>query len=211
MIDLQKLLGNEVKFYDLFEASAAQGCDSVRALREFLAQPAATRTLEAFAVSRRRDKSITAEINAALCASPVTALEREDIQDLSNSIYKIPKTIEKVAERLLLAPQHLDAVDLSPQVTMVEKTTALLLQMVQEMRKPASHTAARVKELNERLQAIEGEADKSVLEVLREIYNTPQEPGRAIFLKDIFELLEKVTDRCRDAGNVVSRIVLKGS
>ena len=211
MIDLQKLLGKEEKFFDLFEASAAQGCDSVRALREFLAQPSATRTLEAFAVSRRLDKTITAEINAALCASPVTALEREDIQDLANSIYKIPKTIEKIAERILLAPQHLASVDLSPQVTMVEKTTAILLQMVKEMRKTTTTTRLRVKQLNDHLQTIEGEADKSVLEMLREIYNTPQDAGRVIFLKDIFELLEKGTDRCRDAGNVVSRIVLKGS
>ena len=211
MIDLQKLLGKEEKFFDLFEASAAQGCDSVRALREFLAQPSATRTLEAFAVSRRLDKTITAEINAALCASPVTALEREDIQDLANSIYKIPKTIEKIAERILLAPQHLASVDLSPQVTMVEKTTAILLEMVKEMRKTTTTTRLRVKQLNDHLQTIEGEADKSVLEMLREIYNTPQDAGRVIFLKDIFELLEKGTDRCRDAGNVVSRIVLKGS
>jgi uncharacterized protein Yka (UPF0111/DUF47 family) len=28
-------------------------------------------------------------------------------------------------------------------------------------------------------------------------------------LKDLYELLEKVIDRCRDAGNVVTHIVLK--
>ena len=83
--------------------------------------------------------------------------------------------------------------------------------MVKEMRKTTTTTQLRVKQLNDHLQTIEGEADKSVLEMLREIYNTPQDAGRVIFLKDIFELLEKGTDRCRDAGNVVSRIVLKGS
>ena len=30
-------------------------------------------------------------------------------------------------------------------------------------------------------------------------------------LKDLYELMEKVYDRCRDAGNVVSTIVLKYS
>jgi uncharacterized protein len=32
-----------------------------------------------------------------------------------------------------------------------------------------------------------------------------------IMLKDLYELLEKVVDRCRDAGNVISNIHLKNS
>ena len=34
---------------------------------------------------------------------------------------------------------------------------------------------------------------------------------QAMFLKDLFELLEKVTDRCRDAGNTIMAIVLKST
>jgi len=30
-------------------------------------------------------------------------------------------------------------------------------------------------------------------------------------LKDIYELMEKVIDRCHDAGNIVMHIVLKNS
>ena len=32
-----------------------------------------------------------------------------------------------------------------------------------------------------------------------------------LLLKDLFELLEKAIDRCRDAGNVTYEIVLKNS
>ncbi|MFN9284693.1 MAG: pit accessory protein, partial [Planctomyces sp.] len=34
---------------------------------------------------------------------------------------------------------------------------------------------------------------------------------KTVLLKDLFDLLEKVIDRCRDAGNVVTHIVLKNS
>jgi uncharacterized protein len=34
---------------------------------------------------------------------------------------------------------------------------------------------------------------------------------QAMMLKDLYELMEKVVDRCRDAGNVVASIVLKHS
>jgi uncharacterized protein Yka (UPF0111/DUF47 family) len=32
-----------------------------------------------------------------------------------------------------------------------------------------------------------------------------------LVLRDLYDLLEKIVDRCRDAGNVVTHIVLKNS
>ena len=58
---------------------------------------------------------------------------------------------------------------------------------------------------------MEGEADKLVLDLMRGLYSSQIEAVRLVFLKDLFELLEKVTDRCRDAGNVMTQIVLKNS
>ncbi|MBK7999873.1 MAG: DUF47 family protein [Verrucomicrobia bacterium] len=209
MVPLQKLLGKEDRFFDLFEASAEQACHSVQALKKFLQHVGPDASLEDFIASRRKDKAITAEINEALCTSYVTAMEPEDIEALSSCIYKVPKTCEKIAERILLAPQHLNGVDLTPQVVMLEKATDILLQMVKDLRKGSPR--ARLASLNQQMQTVEGEADKTTNQLLRGLYNATENPGRVLFLKDIYELLEKVTDRCRDAGNVILQIVLKGS
>jgi len=209
MVSLQKLLGKEDKFFDLFEASAEEACQSVRALRKFLQNLGPDASLDDFATSRRKDKAITSQINETLCTSVVTSLEPEDIERLSNCIYKIPKTCEKIAERILLAPQHLQGVDLSPQMAMLGQATDILLQMVKELRKGLTKT--RVTELNQQMQAVEGEADDTTNELMRGLYNATDNSGRVLFLKDIYELLEKVTDRCRDAGNVIFQIVLKGA
>jgi len=209
MVPLQKLLGKEDRFFDLFEASAEEACQSVRALRKFLQTPVPDASLDDFAASRRKDKAITLQINETLCASVVTSLEPEDIERLSNCIYKIPKTCEKIAERILLAPQHLQGVDLSPQMVMLGKATDILRQMVKELRKGLTKT--RVTELNQQMQVVEGEADDTTNELMRGLYNATDNSGRVLFLKDIYELLEKVTDRCRDAGNVIFQIVLKGA
>ncbi len=80
--------------------------------------------------------------------------------------------------------------------------------MVTDLRQGISKT--RANELNQAMQAVEGEADKITNELLGGLYNSTENPGRVLFLKDIYELLEKVTDRCRDAGNVIVQIVLKG-
>jgi len=209
MVPLQKLLGKEDRFFELFEATAGQVCESVQALRAFFEKPGPSGSLDEFANIRRKNKSITAQINELLCTGFVTALEVEDIEALSNSIYKVPKTCEKIAERVQLAPQHLEGIDLSRQIALLEQATSILADMIRELRKGL--TRARVTALNEKLQAVEGEADKTINELLRGIYNATDTPGRVLYLKDIYELLEKVTDRCRDAGNIVLRIVLKGA
>jgi uncharacterized protein Yka (UPF0111/DUF47 family) len=65
------------------------------------------------------------------------------------------------------------------------------------------------REMNTRLQTIEGDADKLELELLRDLYHGDHSAKHVIFLRDLYELLEKVIDRCRDTGNVILQIVLK--
>jgi len=209
MFSLQRLLGKEDKFFDLLEASAQEGCASVQALKKLVSNPTQANVLDDFALSRRKDKAITAEISEALCTTFVTALEREDIEALSIALYKIPKTIEKIGERIEIAQQHLKGIDISRQLDMLEKATEAVLTMLKELRHGVK--LERMKDINERLQHVEGQADKLVLELLKELYSGKVSDVQVVFLKDLYELLEKVTDRCRDAGNVITQIVLKNS
>lgn len=109
----------------------------------------------------------------------------------------------------MIAPQLVEGVVLVRQVASLGKATDTLLKMIQELR-GGTHLEC-IKECNDKLQAIEGEADKTINELLRDLYNGAHAPLKVIFLKDLYELLEKVVDRCRDAGNVINHIVLKNS
>lgn len=209
MFSLQKLLGKEDKFFDLLEASAAEAQSCVRILAKHLQSPDHLTNLDEFIASRRKDKAITAQISEALCTTFVTALEREDIEALSNALYKIPKTVEKIAERIMLGPQHLKGVSFGAQLALLEKATETVLLMLKELRKGVH--LGRIKSYNDQLQAIEGDADKQLLDLLRNLYSSSDDAIRVVFLKDLFELLEKVADRCRDAGNVITHVVLKNS
>jgi uncharacterized protein len=209
MFSLQRLLGKEDKFFDLLEASAKEAQKSAHALLKFLENPREAKTLDEFIVSRRAEKRIADQISEALCTTFVTALEREDIEALSLALYKIPKTVEKIAERILIAPHLVEGVTLGRQVVNLGKAADTLLLMIQELR-DGTHLE-RVKDHNDKLQAIEGEADTVMNELLRDLYNGKHPDMKVIFLKDLYELLEKVVDRCRDAGNVIGQIVLKNS
>lgn len=209
MISLQKFFGKTDIFYDLLEASAQEARHSVQALATLIAQPLASQSLDELVLTRRKDKKITEEINEQLCRTFVTDLEREDIEALSNALYKIPKTVEKIAERVVITGGRVQDVDFSLQIKMMEEATDTVVIIVQELRKKLH--LERVKDLNAKLQHIEGAADKLMLDLLRDLYAGQRDPIQTIMLKDIYELMEKVYDRCRDAGNVVSQIVLKYS
>jgi len=208
MFSLQRMLGKEDKFFDLLEASGGEARNSIQALKTFLQNPQQG-PLDQFIQIRRRGKAITNQISDALCSTFVTALEREDIEALSNALYKIPKTVEKIAERVQLGPHLLAGTDFSQPVTMLENAAEIVVVMIQELRKGVR--LEQVKALNEKLQSIEGEMDKLLLERLRWLYSTRLEPVTVVFMKDVFEMIERVADRCRDAGNVVTQIVLKNS
>ena len=59
------------------------------------------------------------------------------------------------------------------------------------------------------LQGIEGDADKLELERLRDLFKGDHSAKQIIFLHDLYGLLEKVIDRCRDAGNIIVQVALK--
>jgi hypothetical protein len=47
--------------------------------------------------------------------------------------------------------------------------------------------------------------------LLHELYHGDYDARAVVFWKDLFELLEKGIDRCRDAGSVVFHVALKYS
>ena len=208
MFSLQKIFGKDDKFFELLQASAEEGLHSVNALKRILTNPSVTPTLDEFIASRRKDKMITQEISELLVKTFVTALEREDIEALSNVLYKVPKTIEKFAERYILCAPRLRGVNFEKQLVMLEEAIQTVVAMLKELKQ---NDLAAISAQNTKLQRLEGDADKLMLEEFRELYSGKHDPLTAMALKDLYELMEKVFDRCRDAGNVVSNVVLKHS
>ncbi len=209
MFSLQRLFGKEDKFFSLLDASIQEACGSVQALARFTQHPEQTRTLDDFMASKRKERAITFEITDALCTTFVTALDREDIEALSSALYRIPKTIHRIAENIIMAPNLMTGVDLSRHVSLMERGTETVVGMLRELRKGAR--LEQIRDFNDRLHVIENEADRYELDLYRDLYTNQKDVIRLVFLKDLFELLDQVVDRCRDSGKVILHIALKNS
>jgi uncharacterized protein Yka (UPF0111/DUF47 family) len=212
MSALDRLFGRDTKFYDLLESGAAAAQASATELVRLLPrldEVASPDLLSDLGQCRRKHKRVGLDTTEALCKTFVTPLEREDIEALSSALYKISKNIEKIGERLTLRPPGVTPSTLARQVAMLEKAAGLVVVMVGQLRHK-SH-GETIKDSYEQLQAIEGEADNVMNELLRELYHGSGDPRVVVFLKDLYELLEKGIDRCRDAGYVVFHVALKYS
>jgi uncharacterized protein Yka (UPF0111/DUF47 family) len=209
MFSLQTIFGKGDKFYGLLEASADAARQSAKALISLLKQKTPNPSLDEFRVARRREKQLVGEISAELVNTFVTALEREDIEALSAALYRIPKTVEKFAQRYAMFAGQLMDVDYASRAVMLEKACEVVSEMVGQLRR--GMVLETMKEMNERMQAIEAEADRLLLDLYHDLYSNERNATSLLLRKDLFELLEKAIDRCRDAGNVIYTIALKNS
>lgn len=208
MFSLQTIFGKGNQFFGLLEQAAIAASDSTKALHRMLLDTQHPPALDAFRLARERERAIADQINEELVNSFVTALDREDIEALNSALVRIPKQVERFAERYALATELLDGIDFAPRAAMLEQAAEVVMEMVHQLRRMKIE---EMKGLNDRLRSIESEADRLMLELYREIYTGRFDSQQMFLIKEFFEILEKAIDRCREAGLVAYQIVLKNS
>jgi hypothetical protein len=209
MFSIQQLFSKGDRFQELLESATRESHESVRLAIELLKSPSNTQNRDDLILTRRKEKKISDQISTELVNTFITGLEREDIEALARALFRIPKAAERLADRLVLAGPHLNGIDFTRQADMMSKATDAIQRMVCQLRDMKD--LEKIKTFNDRLQLVEIEADRYMMDLLRDLYDGKYPPNRSMVLKDVYELIEKVVDRCHDAGNVVMYIVLKNS
>ena len=208
MFSLQTIFGSGQQFYALLDDSAQAAYDSTKALHSMMKTPDRQPALDAFKLARLRERAASDKIGKALVDSFITPIEREDIEALGSALYKIPKQVEKFADRYSLATKHLESIDFAPRAAMLEQAASVVVEMVHDLK---NMNIDRMTVLSDRLRSLENEADRLMLELYRDIYSGRLDNLQMFLLKEFFEILEKAIDRCREAGVVAYQIVLKNS
>ncbi len=209
MISLAKLFGKSDRFFELLASSAKSAHQSIEALARLLQESKGNLCLSELAAARRNEKKNAETISEDLVKVFVTTLDREDIEALSKALYRIPKTVEKFGERYEIMHHLVEPGDFAPQMAIAQEAALVVVRMVDMLAK--NPKLEDIKAENDKMQELEGRADQLVLGYLKEIYSGSLDPIKAMALRDLYDLLEKVIDRCRDSGNIVSQIVLKNS
>jgi len=206
------LLPRQDKFNTyLIELSAkANICASyLKAYVEASDVPARKKVWLEIAACREQSKAIMGNMTGELCRSFVTPFDREDIQNLAQYLYRIPKTIEKVMQRMELHGLKGAQSDFQRQIDLIVNEAEVMGETVTDLvnRRHTKQVMQKVMQLHE----LEQRGDDVLQELLGALFAEGRDIKDLILRKDIYDLLEKVIDCYRDAAAVTLQIVLKYS
>lgn len=209
MFSLQRLLGRPTEFFGLLEASAQLGVDAAVALNQMVTHPGRQPSMDAFVTARRKDKEVILKLEEMLTHIFVTPMEREDLEQVAQGLYKIPKVVEKFAERYEFTWDKVATVDFSLAARFLERACLVVQEMVKSLR--TSGQLADIKSLDARLSQIEADASHIIMDGVRRLFLPATPPLTAIIAKELFDVLSDAIDDCRDIGRALALVVLKNS
>lgn len=208
---LSKLLPQDKIFNDNLLAMAKIAHESCQALHTLASsrsdaeiEPLSASILE----SKNKSKETFESMTAALYKSFITPYDREDMQELATTLYKIPKRANKIKSRLMAydVGPHADRLMVFLDIAL-EQATALET-MIGDFN---AHRNTRVQVMGQRIHELEDKSDDLLAQHLTALTDQNIDIKDFILMKNIFDLLEKMTDAFRDASDLAMRISMKHS
>jgi uncharacterized protein Yka (UPF0111/DUF47 family) len=210
MFSLQKFFGKDPKFFDLLNSAAAEANLGVKELPKLKNKETFEQGFFAIKHHRKISHEIFQETSEMIVKTFVTSLEKEDLEALAVCLYRILKPLDKFVERLQIAPELTNSIDFSMHYELLNEASNTVSELVKLI--SSSSCLETAKKLNDQLRRIESEADNLQQRLLKELFtNHKNNPLTVILVKDLYDLLEKSVDKCRDTGSVVMHIILKNS
>ena len=203
-----RLFPREEKFFDLFRQAADLIVDGAKEFREMLSdlENVEVRAKKIKFIEHQADE-ITHRTVALLHKTFITPLDREDIHELISRMDDILDHIEAASERI-----YLYNITVAPPEAIA--LADICIQSVEFIR----HAVNRLENLKDpsdiirhcvEVNRLENEADHVLRAAMAKLFKEEPDTRQLIKLKEIFELLETVTDRCEDVANIVEGIVLE--
>ncbi|MQY50442.1 DUF47 family protein [Rhodocyclus tenuis] len=209
-----RLLPQEGKFFDLFNAHADQimlGAQALVALLASLnkADGEAAKHFELIDAAENRADRITHETMALLHKTFITPLDRDEIHKLINCLDDILDLVKNAGQVLTLY----DIRRTTPEATHLAEIIVSSCDRVRYAVSllPSMDNGTAILKTCEEIDRLESDADRVMRGAMSRLFRDEPDVRQLIKLKAIYELLETVTDRCEDAANIIEGIVLENS
>jgi uncharacterized protein len=209
---LKFFLPKDRVFYGLFEEVATtlvlMGETFKKAMQEtdLSKRDAVLRTLEAL---EHKNDETTHSIFIELGRNFITPLDREDIHYLTTSLDDIADYIWGAAKRIVNYQINDEYNTLPAFAEIISKSIGAIntgVYALRNMKDLRGITAACVL-----VNSLENDADDLLDSTLMKLFSSNITAVELIKQKDIYQMLEVVTDKCEDVANVIESIIIKYS
>ena len=207
---LGRLMPREGKFFDLFNAHADR---ILEGSRELAAMLGTFTELEAHAqridAAERAADKVTHETIALLHKTFITPFDRDQIHQLITAMDDILDLIQDVAESIALY----DLRRITPEAQQLAEICQMSCERVRDTVGLLTNVkrAGAIMKNCEEIDRLESDADRVMRAALSKLFREESDIKQVIKLRAIYDLLERITDRCEDVANVVEGIVLENS
>src|SRR5690606_18300079 len=156
-----------------------------------------------------KNDDVTHRIYVELGKNFITPFDREDIHSLATSLDDIADYIWGAAKKITNYSIATDDKITASFVVVITKSVAALNKAVRELRNMKDLRA--ITESCVIINSLENEGDDLLDKAMMELFGSQIDPIELIKRKDLYEILEIVTDKCEDAANVIESIIVKYS
>ncbi|MBI3574848.1 MAG: DUF47 domain-containing protein [Gammaproteobacteria bacterium] len=206
------LIPQEKKFFLLFEKASANLLVTSKTLVEMVNASTPEKRNELIREIEQLEHigdGITHETFNELSTNFITPFDREDIHAMVSSLDDVVDFIHGSAKRI-------DLYKLSEIPPAVCKLAELVLQGAQELHIAVQNLkdikkSGRIKEACVKINSIENHADDIFDMAIAQLFEEEKDAIKIIKTKEVLSALETATDKCEDAANAISSMVIKYS
>jgi predicted phosphate transport protein (TIGR00153 family) len=207
---LNKLMPREGRFFDLFNAHAAQIVEGSQALAQLFANfESAAVHAEHIDVAERNADKITHETISLLHKTFITPIDRDQIHQLITSMDDVLDLIQDVAESIVLYDIRRVSAE-AQQLAQICQMTCGRVKTAVGLLSDLRDSEAILKTCEE-IDRLESDADRVMRSAMSRLFREEADVKQLIKLRSVYELLELITDRCEDVANIIEGIVLEHS
>ena len=204
------LVPKEEKFFEMLTEQAENALEGAKELKNFV------NNYDKFERNERKSKAqliktiehkgdeITHKIIERLNKTFITPIDKEDIHQMAVLLDDVIDLINAVVLRfVLLGIERIDE--------HLTNLADIILSAVSELNKSILDLK-KLKDMKEhyvKIHSLENEADDVYHEALSELFHFYKNSIDIIKYKEIYELLEEITDKCEDVAHVIESIVVK--
>ena len=204
------LIPKEEKFFDILDEAAENVHRASVAFLDLVAHWSPTSAqIEYIRDLEHEGDRMTHEIIDRLNRTFITPIDREDIHSLATEIDDVIDIIQATMDRM--------------QLYRIDKSSPILVQMVEVLTKASEAIVKAVKSLRDlkhsrrtldfciEINRLENEGDAILKSALGDLFSDQKDVLEIIKWKEIYEAAEYATDKCEDIANVIEGIVVKNA
>lgn len=199
-------------FFELFEKVADNVAKMGTLLKDIVAEPDFDK--RAGLISQVEDfehanDELTHSIFTELGRNFITPFDREDIHLLATAL-------DDVADYIYASAKKINFYRVNPNDIGMQKMTELIEQGAQHVRTAVSElrdmkNMRNMTEALVKINSIENQADDIFDMSIERLFATEPDAKEVIKKREIYQVMEIVTDKCEDASNVIESIIIKYS